>query len=146
MRRESRKWKEDTAAVEDREVVKREVRSVSDGIIDEGYKVEARMADVNREIRKTKRTVIQEKMITVYGKIELEEGEKKFLELGPEFALLEDINLEDVKKDILIALTKVRWGRLGKDTEEVKRYRDKEEVEEEERIDMYQTWIGRSLM
>ena len=49
--------------------------------------------------------------MTVYGNVELDKGERAFLLLGPDFALLQDIDMKDVKVDFLTALMKIRCYR-----------------------------------
>ena len=34
------------------------------------------------------------------------------MEYGPNFAIYDDINIEEVKAEFLIAMTKIRWDRM----------------------------------
>ena len=96
--------------------------------------MERKLIERNKSLRKMKKSSLQEKMITQYGNVKLEQEEKDFLQLGPDFALLGDIDMEQTQVDLLSAMTKVRWERMGKETEEVKLYREAEEIEEEEKV------------
>ena len=71
-------------------------------------------------------------MVTVYGEVELSKNEKKFLSLGPLFPLMENLKEEIADHDFLTGLTKVRWGRMGMEPDEIVRYKEEETVEEEE--------------
>ena len=95
-------------------------------IIKEGYKLEELVMEMNKNIELNKRKFIQEKMITTYGNVTLDANEVKFLELGPNFAMMEDLNLDNIRTEFMIALTKIRWGRMGKEENEVVRFRDVE--------------------
>ena len=53
-------------------------------------------------------------MVFTYGNIELDKSEMNLLELGPYFAIYEDINLDKVKAEFLTMLTKIRWDCMGK--------------------------------
>ena len=68
---------------------------------------------MNSQIWKIKYKDLIEKMVTVYGGVQLDRDEKDFLKLSPEFTLLEDINMRQMKTDIQICPTKVRWSRMG---------------------------------
>ena len=45
------------------------------------------------------------------------------------------IYIDKIKAESLTALTKVRWDRMGKEPDQIKRQRDVEEIEEEDKID-----------
>ena len=53
--------------------------------------------------------------MTVYGEVQLDNDEKEFMKLGPKFSLLADINIRNMKTDLQIYLTRVRWTRIGLD-------------------------------
>ena len=91
---------------------------------------------LNKDVKPNKRKVIQEKMIWTYGNVKLDSMEEKFLQLGPNFAMMEDLDLDKIRTQFMIGLIKIRWGRMGKKEDEIVRYRDLEEIEEEEKIDM----------
>ena len=61
--------------------------------------------------------------------------EKQFLALGPGFLLYDEIDREKAKLEIGIALTKIRWQRMGYDPTEIKRYHSTEELAEEEQVE-----------
>ena len=65
---------------------------------------------MNSQILPSKKKVIIDKMVTVYGGVELDKDEEDFLLLGPEFALFEPLTRQKAKKDFLITTTKIRWG------------------------------------
>ena len=74
---------------------------------------------VNSDIKPNKRKYIQEKMIQT---VSLDPCEEKFFELGPNFAMMEDLDIDRIKRYFLISLTKIRWGRMGKEESEVVRW------------------------
>ena len=57
------------------------------------------------------------------------------MSLGPDFPLMDSLNTKEAAVDFVTALTKVRWGRMGKDTSEITRFRNQNEVIEEEKGD-----------
>ena len=63
----------------------------------------------------------------------LDDDEKSFLSLGPDFALFEQISVKKIENDILAATTKIRWSRMGKPMEEVTYDRPQDEVDLEEK-------------
>ena len=65
----------------------------------------------------------------------MEPYEASFLVLGPDFAVPEDLDLDRIKAKFLVSLTKIRWDKVRKDFDEVKRYRDKKDIEEAEKIE-----------
>ena len=73
----------------------------------------------NIDFKPNKRKYIQEKMIQT---VSLDPCEEKFLELGLKFAMMEDLAIDRIKTDFLISLTKIRWGRMGKEESEVVRW------------------------
>ena len=75
-------------------------------------------------------------MIITYGNVNLDLNEQMFLELRPNFTMMEDIDLDKIRTEFLMALTKIRWGRKGKEESEVTRYRDMEDIKEEEEVEM----------
>ena len=89
----------------------------------------------DKETKKTEENVLSEKVVTIYGEVELSKAERKFLNLGPQFPLMEELKEEIAAQDFLTGLTKVRWGRMGKEPNEIVRYKDVQELEEEEKID-----------
>ena len=50
--------------------------------------------------------------------------------------MMEDLDLDRIKTDFLISLTKIRWGRMGKEESEVVRFREMEDIIDEEKIEM----------
>ena len=48
--------------------------------------------------------------------------------------MMEDLDLDRIKTDFLISLTKIRWGRMGKEKSEVVRFREMEDIIDEEKI------------
>ena len=67
----------------------------------------------DREVKKTGESDLEEKLITVYGDVQLTSQERKFLSLGPYFPLMENLDRETAAQDFLTAITKVRWERMG---------------------------------
>ena len=84
---------------------------------------------------KTSKKELEEKLITLYGGVELSESERRFLSLGPTFPLMEDLEESVADQDFLTATTKKRWQRIGMETGEVQRWKDESEVIEEEEIE-----------
>ena len=78
---------------------------------------------------------LQRRMITVYGGVQLRNKEKLYLMLGPDFTVTEDLDMVRIRKDFQTTQTKVRWGRMGRDPEEVVRFRTREEEELEDKLD-----------
>ena len=70
---------------------------------------------------------LQSKMITVYGGVKLTGRERQYLMLGPDFTIPERMEKRQFKKDFQTTLTKVRWGRMDLDPEEVVRVKTKEQ-------------------
>ena len=64
--------------------------------------------------------------------VELTDQERKFLTLGPDFPLMENLEEKQIERDILTALTKIRWTRTGKESKEVVRFETLKEVQEED--------------
>ena len=60
------------------------------------------------KVNKTETSKLQERLIIVYGDIELSTKERKFLSLGPYFPLMESLDRKTAAQDFLRALTKVR--------------------------------------
>ena len=60
---------------------------------------------------------IQSYEITVIGDVELSEEEKKVLRLHPKFALLQDLDMEDMELDIELGCAKLRY-QIGRENEE----------------------------
>ena len=77
------------------------------------------MYKVNEKVKKEKEEDLREKVVTVYGGVQLDKDEKAFLSLGPDFSLLEELELESARLDFRIGVTKVRWQRMGLDPSEV---------------------------
>ena len=73
--------------------------------------------EIDENMKPTEGKELFEKMVTVYGDIELSEQERKFLILGPRFPLMENLKEEIAAQDFLTGLTKVRWGRMGMEPE-----------------------------
>ena len=116
--------------------VDRDRNPKADNVIAVGYKLERDINEINEKLTKTNRRDIQEKLITTYGETQLDNNEKNFLELGPYFAMYDDIDEDEVKGDFLTSLTKIRWDRMGKEPEEILRWRNEEDIKEEEEIDI----------
>ena len=92
-------------------------------------------SQINSEIEAVSEKELREKMISVYGGVKLDKQEKMFLSLGPEFTVLDKLDYTKIKGEFQIALTKIRWARMGKEPEEVNReISDKEIEEEDERV------------
>ena len=91
-------------------------KSESDEIRDEMKQVIDIAIENDKEVKKSDDEILEKKLITVYGDIQLSQDEKKFLSLGPYFPLMEDVKEEVAAQDFLIGLTKVRWTRMGLDS------------------------------
>ena len=70
-------------------------------------------------------------MITIFRDIELDEDERLLLLLGPDFDVLDVVTTARAAREFLIALTKIRWSRMGRTEEEIMRFID-EELEKDE--------------
>ena len=68
-------------------------------------------------IKRTDKKEMREKMVKVLGDISLDEDEQQYLSLGPEFAQFDMVDEEKITVDFLMATTKIRWSRMGKDKE-----------------------------
>ena len=91
--------------------------------------------EISDNIKTTDSDKIQSEMITIYGKVELSSQERKFLALGPGFPLMERLDNNQIERDFLTSLTKVRWTRTGLETSEVQRYRTEEDEAKEEEVE-----------
>ena len=91
--------------------------------------------NMNVTVKPMEQKQLREKMITVYGDIKLDNQEKQYLSLGPEFTVLEKLDRRKIKSEFQSALTKIRWSRMGKETSEVRREVEEKELEEEEQIE-----------
>ena len=80
------------------------------------------METINQKVKEEDTDTLRKKVVTVYGSVELDKDEMSFLSLGPDFLLVEDLCLEKAKLDFDIAVTKVKWQRMGLDPCEVVRY------------------------
>ena len=69
------------------------------------------------------------------GGVVLDKHEKMFLSLGPEFTILENLDMRTIKGEFQTALTKIRWSRMGKEPEEYPREIDEQAAKEEEDIE-----------
>ena len=87
----------------------------------------------NRTVKQTPNKKLEEVMVTVYGDLMLDKDEKEFLALGPDFALLDDLKSIKATKEFLIAMVKIRWGRMGKSEDGISKFID-EELEEEDKL------------
>ena len=65
----------------------------------------------------------------------MDKDEKAFLSLGPDFSLLEELELESARLGFGIGVTKVRWQRMGLDPSEVKRFQTIKEVVDEVQVE-----------
>ena len=70
-----------------------------------------------------------------FGEVYLDKDEASFLQLGPNFLVLEEINMDKVKAEFLTALNKIRWEILGKEPDEIKCYKYRYSIEEQEKLD-----------
>ena len=95
----------------------------------------AELEGINNQKRPMNQRELEDRMITTYGEVQLDNQERKFLSLGPHFSLLEQLQIKQFKVDFQTALTKVRWARHGLETEEVQRYKLETEMEEEEKLE-----------
>ena len=105
-------------------------------MIAKGYDDEREYLELNKTVNKSKIQEIQKKMIRIFGEVELDPNEIKFLELDPNFAMMEDLDMDKTKTKFLIALTRITWGRMGKDLLEIERFRKIEYIEEEKEIEI----------
>ena len=93
------------------------------------------MLEISRRLKKTLRKELQKSMTMTFGNVQTDPSKDSFLELEMDITLYEYINREKVKTDYLIALTKGRRDRIGKESSEVQRYRDVREIEKNEEIE-----------
>ena len=89
----------------------------------------------DRKVTKTGASELEDKLITVYSKVELSRSERKFLSLGPTFPLVEDLEETQADQDFLTATMKIRWQRMGMETEEVQRWKTVSGMEDEEKVE-----------
>ena len=87
-------------------------------------------AERDLKTEKTNKKELEDKIITVYGDVELSENKRT---LGPTFPLMEDLEESITDQDFLMATTKVRWQRMGMETPEILRWKEEDEVQEEEK-------------
>ena len=87
---------------------------------------------MNRDVKGTSAQELEKFTFKVYGGLKLDNEKCALLALGPDFAMMEDIMTTRAARDFLIALTKIRWGRMGKTSEEITQYVDKEIQKESE--------------
>ena len=103
--------------------------------LEQAKSLEEAMYKVNEKIKKEDEEKLRDKVVTVYGGVQLDKEERAFLSLGPDFSLLEELELESARLDFGIGVTKVRWQRMGLDPSEVKRFQTIKEVEDEEQVE-----------
>ena len=104
-------------------------------IVEQRQEILIKAERMNTEVLAVGEKELRESMITVYGDVKLDKQEKMFLTLGPEFTVLERLDYAKIKTEFQIALTKVRWLRMGKEPEEIVREIDDKEAAEEEEIE-----------
>ena len=68
---------------------------------------------MNCDIKANSRKYLQERMILTFGSVKLDPCIEKFSELGPNFAMMEDLDLDRIKTDFLISLTIDKMGEDG---------------------------------
>ena len=74
---------------------------------------------INSKARISKAKDIENKMVMCYNGVILAKEEKMLLALGPDFAMLDVVSSAQAARDFLIALTKIRWARMGKAENEI---------------------------
>ena len=75
--------------------------------LDEASSLEKKMISIDEEVKREDTQEIEKKLVTIYGGLELDSDEIAFLSLGPDFSLLEELDLEQANLDFNIGLTKV---------------------------------------
>ena len=91
-----------------------------------------RYEEISGEIKQTKKDKLIERMVITFGGIELDKDEKSFLALGPDYAIYEDIKMDDLEKEIQLTATKIRWARMNKVAKDIVNMRNIDDVIEEE--------------
>ena len=71
----------------------------------------------NNSIQEQDITEVDEVMI--YGDVELNEEERSLLNLGPGFMVTAPLDSEEMQVEAVVTLTKLRWGRRGRGTEDM---------------------------
>ena len=73
-------------------------------------------------------------MVTTFGGIKLDKDEKSFLAFGPDYALYDDLKMEELEKEMPITAIKIIWARMNKEPDEIVNMRNVEEIVEEEEV------------
>ena len=110
-------------------------KTIIEVVKEECEKMEEIMEEMSRLVKETEKKVLTERMVKTFGGVELDEEEKSFLALGPEFAMYEELKEAKAESDFLMAATKIRWDRMGKDPGEVTHMTEKKEIEQDEEIE-----------
>ena len=94
----------------------------------------------NNNIQEQDITEVDE--VVIYGDVQLNEEEQSLLNLGPGFMVTAPLDSEEMQVEAVVTLTKLRWGRRGRGTEDMtdteialeEREKGLDKLEEEESI------------
>ena len=87
---------------------------------------------MSKNIKQTKKKDLVNKIITVFGGVELDRDEKSFLVFGPDYSMFDNLDMEEIEKEMLTTTTKIRWARMNKENDEIKYERDSDELDKDE--------------
>ena len=97
-------WENEERQREVSEVVEEEeVEEKEEGkrtALQEAQRLEVVMEKINLEIKKEDDKTIRDKLVTIYGGLDLDEDELTFQSLGPDFTLLETVDVDQAKEDV----------------------------------------------
>ena len=74
---------------------------------DEQTRVLDNLRTMNIEVKATQAKKLTNIMVKVFGGIEMDQDEKSFLSLGPDFAMLDVVDSAKAAREFLIAITKI---------------------------------------
>jgi hypothetical protein len=75
---------------------------------EEMHKVNELVFESNKHIKRSDKQTIQKKMIRTYGDVKLDNDELEYLMLGPDFAVVKQINRLDLEQEYLRGMTIIR--------------------------------------
>jgi hypothetical protein len=101
----------------------------------EMHKVNELVFESNKNIKRSSKKTIQEKMIRTYGDVQLDADMMEYLMLGPDFAVVDKINRLDLEQEYLRGMTIIRWDRMGKDDEDIVPSKTQTDINEVQKIE-----------
>ena len=99
------------------------------GLSEEEKLIVARCKRFNRNLGSGHEPSTMDKVIT-FSDVSLDQDEVDLLNLGPRFMIVSDLTQEDMQVESTVMLTKMRWGRMGKNMENM----TYQEIAKEERL------------